>query len=65
MYKPVVIATYCFELADAFNNFYHHCRILHADSEGQVKARLALTAAARYTLANALGLLGITAPGIM
>jgi arginyl-tRNA synthetase len=65
MYKPVVIATYCFELADAFNNFYHHCRILNADSEGQVKARLALTAAARYTLANALGLLGITAPGIM
>jgi arginyl-tRNA synthetase len=64
-YKPVVIATYCFELADAFNNFYHHCRILNAGSEEQVKARLALTAAAKYTLANALGLLGITAPGIM
>jgi arginyl-tRNA synthetase len=65
MYKPVVIATYCFELADAFNNFYHHCRILNAESEEQVRARLALTAAAKYTLANALGLLGITAPDMM
>jgi arginyl-tRNA synthetase len=30
-----------------------------------VKARLALTAAAKQTIANALGLLGIEAPDIM
>ncbi|MFL5734588.1 MAG: arginine--tRNA ligase [Chloroflexia bacterium] len=64
-YKPVTIATYCFDLADAFNNFYHNCPILKAPNEELVKARLALTSAARQTLANALGLLGIQAPGIM
>jgi arginyl-tRNA synthetase len=64
-YKPVVIAMYCFELADAFNNFYHNCRILNAGSEDAIRARLALTAAARRTIANALGLLGIAAPEMM
>jgi arginyl-tRNA synthetase len=64
-HKPVIIATYCFELADAFNNFYHNCPILRAGADERVKARLALTAAARQTMANALGLLGIEAPEIM
>jgi arginyl-tRNA synthetase len=64
-YKPVIIATYCFEMADAFNNFYHNCPILRAGDDNQVRARLALTAAARQSLANALGLLGIDAPEMM
>ena len=64
-YKPVIIAMYCFELADAFNTFYHNSPILKAPTEEQVRARLALTAAAKQTIANALGLLGITAPDIM
>ena len=64
-YKPVIIATYCFEIADAFNNFYHNCSILKAGSDEKVRARLALTAAARQTVSNALGLLGIKAPEMM
>jgi len=64
-YKPVIIATYCFEIADAFNNFYHNCSILKAGSDDKVRARLALTAAARQTVSNALGLLGIKAPEMM
>ncbi|MGA7732098.1 MAG: arginine--tRNA ligase [Chloroflexia bacterium] len=64
-YKPVIIAMYCFELADAFNNFYHNCRILNAGSEEAVRSRLALTAAAKQTISNALGQLGITAPDVM
>jgi arginyl-tRNA synthetase len=64
-YKPVIIAMYCFEVADAFNSFYHNCRILNAGSESAVRSRLALTAAAQQTIANALNLLGITAPEIM
>jgi arginyl-tRNA synthetase len=64
-YKPVIITMYCFELADAFNNFYHNCPIIKAGSEEKVKARLALTAAARQTIKNSLELLGITAPEIM
>ncbi len=64
-YKPVIIATYCFDLADAFNSFYHHCPIIKAPSEVQIRSRLALTAAAKQTLHNALGLLGIEAPPMM
>jgi arginyl-tRNA synthetase len=64
-YKPVIIATYCFELADAFNTFYHNCPILRAGSDDLVKARLALTAAAKQTIENSLGLLGIEAPDLM
>ncbi len=64
-YKPVVIATYCFEIADAFNNFYHNCSILKAGSDEKIRARLALTAAAKQTISNALGLLGIKAPDMM
>ncbi|HEX8231409.1 MAG TPA: arginine--tRNA ligase [Chloroflexia bacterium] len=64
-YKPVIIAMYCFDLADAFNNFYHNCPVLRAGSEEKVAARLALTAAAKQTLANSLGLLGIEAPEMM
>ena len=64
-YKPVVIATYCFEIADAFNNFYHNCPILKAGSDEKVRARLALTAAAKQSISNALGLLGIKAPDMM
>ena len=64
-YKPVIIATYCFDLADAFNTFYHNCPILKAPSEEQIRSRLALTAAAKQTLHNALALLGIGAPPMM
>jgi arginyl-tRNA synthetase len=64
-FKPVTIAMYCFDIADGFNNFYHNCPILKAGTEEQVRARLALTAAAKQTIANALGLLGIEAPEMM
>ncbi len=64
-YKPVAIATYCFELADAFNNFYHNCPVLKAPTREQTESRLALTAASKQTIANALGLLGIEAPDMM
>jgi arginyl-tRNA synthetase len=64
-FKPVTIAMYCFDIADAFNNFYHNCPILKAGTEEQVRSRLALTAAAKQTIANALGLLGIEAPEMM
>lgn len=64
-YKPVIIATYLFEMADAFNAFYRNCPILKAGSDELVKARLALTAASKQTLHNALALLGIEAPDMM
>lgn len=63
-YKPSLIATYAYDLAKAFNDFYNQCPVLNA--EVKIKnARLALTSAARITIENALHLLGIKAPQVM
>lgn len=63
-YKPLVIASYVYELAKRFNDFYHSCPVLTAD-EPLRAARIALVAASRQTLANALSILGIAAPQVM
>jgi arginyl-tRNA synthetase len=63
-YKPLVIATYAYNLAVRTNEFYEHCRVLDAP-EPQRSARLLLVAAARQTLAAALALIGIAAPEAM
>ena len=59
------ITTYATELATAFHAFYRDARVVDpADPERSAK-RMALVEAARITLANALGLLGIAAPEAM
>jgi arginyl-tRNA synthetase len=63
-YRPLVIASYAYDLAKKFNDFYHACPVLQS-AEPVRTARLALTDATRQTLANALGLLGIAAPSAM
>ena len=58
---------YCLETAQLFSTFYRDCRVL-PDEPAEVplsRARLALTDATRQVLANALGLLGISAPEAM
>ncbi|MGZ8562939.1 MAG: arginine--tRNA ligase [Candidatus Limnocylindria bacterium] len=58
---------YLLETAQLFSAFYRDCRVL-PDDEVPVPlshARLALTDATRQVLANALGLLGISAPESM
>jgi len=61
---PHVVATYTREFAETFNAFYRECPVLSADGEVR-EARLALVAASRTTVANALGLLGVAAPESM
>lgn len=63
-YKPLIITTHAYELAHAFNDFYTVCPVLQTEAAIR-DGRLRLVAAARQTLANALGLLGITAPDVM
>ncbi len=63
-YRPLAVASYVYDLAKRFNDFYHACPVLHS-AEPVRTARLALTAATRQTLANGLGLLGIAAPEAM
>jgi arginyl-tRNA synthetase len=63
--QPHEIATYTRELAEAFNAFYRDCPVLEADDAATRSARLALTRAARHTVANALDALGVAAPESM
>jgi len=64
-YRPLLVATYAYELANTFHSFYHAVPVLQAESEAIQAARLRLVAAARQTLANALALLDIAAPEVM
>jgi arginyl-tRNA synthetase len=63
-YKPLIIATIAYDIAKTFAGFYDACPVVQAESQVRA-ARLRLVAATRQTLANALALLGITAPEVM
>ncbi len=64
-YRPLVIANYAFDLANAFHSFYHANPVLQAGDETIRASRLRLVAATKQTLANALHLLSIDAPEAM
>ena len=59
------ITAYATELATTFHSFYRDARVVDAAEPERSARRLALTDATRVTLANALGLLGISAPDSM
>ncbi len=59
------ITAYATELATTFHAFYRDARVVDVEEPGRSAARLALAEAARITLANALRLLGISAPASM
>jgi arginyl-tRNA synthetase len=59
------ITTYATELATAFHAFYRDARVIDADEPERSSKRLALVDATRISLANALALLGISAPEAM
>ncbi|MBU7037305.1 MAG: arginine--tRNA ligase [Theionarchaea archaeon] len=60
-YKPSIMATYVFDVAKAFNEFYHACPVLQAEPATK-NARLALVSATTRILKSGLQLLGIEAP---
>ncbi len=64
-YRPLVMAAYAYDLANAFHSFYHAVPVLQSESEEVKNARLRLVAAAKQTLANALRLLDIQSPEVM
>jgi arginyl-tRNA synthetase len=64
--EPHQVATYTREFADRFNAFYRECPVLADGVDPEVReARLALVAASKYTVANALSILGVDAPRSM
>jgi arginyl-tRNA synthetase len=62
--EPHRMTTYAQELATAFHQFYHECRIV-SDDDALTSARLLLAEATRQVLSNTLGLLGVSAPSSM
>jgi arginyl-tRNA synthetase len=64
-YRPLLIATYVYDLASTLHSFYHAVPVLQAESDAMRSGRLRLVAATRQTLANALRLLAIQAPEAM
>ena len=63
--EPHRIATYTRELAESFNGFYRSCPVLSADNADTRQARLAMVAAAKHAVANAVSVLGVEAPDSM
>jgi arginyl-tRNA synthetase len=60
--EPAFVARYAFELAQAFNAFYHKHHILSEEDEAKRSFLLMLTIFVRDKLVAALGLMGIVAP---
>ncbi|MBS0381015.1 MAG: arginine--tRNA ligase [Proteobacteria bacterium] len=63
-HEPHLLAQYLRELAGAFHVWYNAEQFL-VDDEGLRNARVALAYATRQTLANGLGMLGVSAPESM
>ncbi len=59
------VTAFATELATTFHAFYRDAKVVDSAEPERSRARLALVSAARITLANALDLLGISAPESM
>jgi arginyl-tRNA synthetase len=60
--EPAFVAKYAFQLAQAFNNFYHKHHILSEADEQKRAFLLGLTELVEAQLVRALHLMGIDAP---
>ncbi|MEI3597297.1 MULTISPECIES: arginine--tRNA ligase [unclassified Oceanobacillus] len=61
-HAPQRVTNYVFELASLLHSFYNAEKVLDADAPERTTARIALMKAVRITIANALNLIGVTAP---
>jgi len=61
-HNPGTIANYIYEVAKAFNKFYHEHSILQADDELVKQFRLQLSAASAKVISRGMGMLGIAVP---
>ena len=59
---PYRITQYVYELATLLHSFYNAEKVINEDDAALTKARLALMKAVQITIANALKLLGVSAP---
>lgn len=59
---PHRIANYIQDLAATFHSFYNAEKVINVDNKELTEARLALITSVKTTLANALKLIGVSAP---
>lgn len=62
--KPIHLASYAYDLAGAFAEFYHQCPVLSAEFQ-ICHSRLLLVDAFKKTLETSLQLMGIPSPSVM
>ena len=62
---PHKICAYIYEVADAFNHFYHETMIISEENEEQKKSYIALLLLTKGVLEAAIGVLGFEAPDMM
>jgi len=60
--NPSIVASYLYELAKEFNQFYHDHSILNAENETLIHFRLNLVSAVADIISNGMYLLGIEVP---
>lgn len=60
--EPAILAKYAFNLAKAFNLFYHHNKIVGEPDPQKQAVLIAAAAIAKDSLTTALGILGIEVP---
>jgi arginyl-tRNA synthetase len=61
-HNPATVANYVYDVAKAYNKFYHEHSILQADDEFVKQFRLQLSAGAAKVIAKGMNLLGIEVP---
>ena len=59
---PHKVCAYVFDLANAFNHFYHETRILGEEDEDKRKGLIALLVLTRDVLETCIDVLGFEAP---
>ena len=60
--EPHRMCNYVYKLAQLFHSFYNDCKVIDKDNLELTKQRLALVKACQIVLANALDLIGVSAP---
>ncbi|WP_163969468.1 arginine--tRNA ligase [Oceanobacillus halotolerans] len=61
-FTPHKVTQYVFDLASLLHSFYNAEKVLDPENPKRTKARLALMQAVKITIANGLGLMGVSAP---
>jgi arginyl-tRNA synthetase len=63
--SPAEVAQFCYDLARAYNHFYHVCPVLKEEHAGKQLFRVALSAKTGAILKEAMAMLGIEVPNRM